>query len=191
MSDAAQIAAGLRSLAAVANDLASHTDALDPIVSEMRKCLASGGTLFFAGNGGSAADAQHIAAEYVVRYRRGAQPALRAIALTTDASILTASANDFGYEEVFARQIEALGRPGDVLIVHSTSGDSANCVAAVERARALGITTIGFLGGSGGQLAGLVDHAFVVADQQVNHVQEMHLAVQHQIVAILSTERGG
>ncbi len=191
MSDSAQVARGLRSLAVVANTLASHTDGLDPIVGAMRKCLVGGGTLFFAGNGGSAADAQHIAAEYVVRYRPGAQPALRAIALTTDASILTAAANDFGYEQVFARQIEALGRAGDVLIVHSTSGDSANCVAAVDRARTLGITTIGFLGGTGGTLASLVDHAFVVPEQQVNHVQEMHLAVQHQIVAILSAERGG
>ncbi len=191
MSDSARIAAGLRSLAVVANNVAANTGALDPIVGAMRKCLVGGGTLFFAGNGGSAADAQHIAAEYVVRYRRGAQPALRAIALTTDASILTASANDFGYDQVFARQIEALGRVGDVLIVHSTSGDSANCVAAVDRARTLGITTIGFLGGTGGTLTALVDHAFVVPDQQVNHVQELHLAVQHQIVAILSEERGG
>ncbi len=191
MSDSARIAAGLRSLAVVANNVAANTGALDPIVGAMRKCLVGGGTLFFAGNGGSAADAQHIAAEYVVRYRRGAQPALRAIALTTDASILTASANDYGYDQVFARQIEALGRVGDVLIVHSTSGDSANCVAAVDRARTLGITTIGFLGGTGGTLASLVDHAFVVPEQQVNHVQEMHLAVQHQIVAILSAERGG
>jgi D-sedoheptulose 7-phosphate isomerase len=190
MSDASQIAAGLRSLASVANDLASQVAALDPIVAVMRQCLARGGTLFFAGNGGSAADAQHIAAEYVVRYRRGPQPALRAIALTTDASILTAAANDFGYEQVFARQLAALGRTGDVLIVHSTSGDSANCVVAVEHARSHGITTIGFLGGSGGALASLVDHAFIVRDARVNHVQELHLAVQHQIVAILSAEHG-
>lgn len=188
MTDAARIAVGLRSLAALASDVGSRAEVLDPIVGAMRQCLARGGTLFFAGNGGSAADAQHIAAEYVVRYRRGPQPALRAIALTTDASILTAAANDFGYEQVFARQLAALGRAGDVLIVHSTSGDSANCVVAVEYARTLGITTIGFLGGAGGKLAGLVDHPFVVPSELVNHVQEIHLAVQHQIVAILSGE---
>jgi len=190
VSDVTQVAAGLRSLAAVASDLASHVDAVGPIVGVMRECLARGGTLFFAGNGGSAADAQHIAAEYVVRYRRGSQPALRAIALTTDASILTAAANDFGYDQVFARQLDALGRAGDVLIVHSTSGDSPNCLAAVERAHALGITAIGFLGGSGGKLAGTVDHAFIVRDERVNHIQELHLVVQHQIVAILSAEHG-
>lgn len=191
MTDASQIATGLRALASIASDAAARADALDPIVRAMRRCLADGGTLFFAGNGGSAADAQHIAAEYVVRYRRGPQPALRAIALTTDGSILTAAANDFGYEQVFARQIAALGRRGDVLVIQSTSGESANCVIAVEQARALGMTTIGFLGGTGGTLAGRVDHAFVVRDDRVNHVQEVHLAVQHQIVAILSGERGG
>jgi D-sedoheptulose 7-phosphate isomerase len=191
MSDADRIAAGLRSLAAMADQAASATEALDPIVTVMRTCLAAGGTLFFAGNGGSASDAQHLAAEYVVRYRKGNQRPLRAVALTTDTSILTAAANDFGYDQVFARQLEALSRPGDVLIVHSTSGDSPNCVVAVTRARALGVTTIGFLGGSGGALATLVDHPFVVRDGRVNHVQEIHLAVQHQIVGILAGEHGG
>ena len=190
MSDATRIAAGLRSLATMAEQAAAGTAALDPIVAAMRKCLAGGGTLFFAGNGGSAADAQHLASEYVVRYRRGNQRALRAIALTTDTSVLTAAANDFGYDQVFARQLEALGRPGDVLIVHSTSGDSPNCVVAVARARALGVTTIGFLGGSGGTLAALVDHPFVVRDDRTNHIQEIHLAVQHQIAAILAAENG-
>ena len=191
MSDATRIAAGLRSLAAVAEAAASAAEACDPIVAVMRTCLARGGTLFFAGNGGSAADAQHLASEYVVRYRQGGQRALRAIALTTDASILTSAANDFGYDQVFARQLEALSRPGDVLIVHSTSGSSPNCVVAVTRARALGVTTIGFLGGSGGALAALVDHSFVVRDAPVNHVQEIHLAVQHQIAAILTGEHEG
>lgn len=191
MSDAPRIAAGLRSLALVADATAATAARLDPIVALMRKCLGAGGTLFFAGNGGSAADAQHIASEYVVRYRRGNQRALRAIALTTDTSALTAASNDFGYDQVFARQLEALSRPGDVLIVHSTSGDSPNCVAAVARARTLGVTTIGFLGGSGGALAATVDHAFVVEDERVNHIQEIHLAVQHQIAAILAEENGG
>lgn len=191
MSDADRIAAGLRALATVASATASATGALEPIVAVMRGCLAGGGTLFFAGNGGSAADAQHVASEYVVRYRRGNQRALRAIALTTDTSALTAASNDFGFEFVFARQLEALARPGDVLIVHTTSGTSRNCVVAVERAREIGVTTIGFLGGDGGVLAAIVDHAFIVADDRVNHIQEIHLAVQHQIAAILAGEHGG
>lgn len=191
MTDAERIAAGLRSLAGIAEATASAADALDPIVAAMRSCLAGGGTLFFAGNGGSAADAQHLASEYVVRYRKGAQRALRAIALTTDTSALTAAANDFGFDQVFARQLDALSRPGDVLIVHSTSGDSPNCTRAVARAAELGVITIGFLGGSGGALAALVDHAFIVRDARVNHIQEIHLAVQHQIAAILTGEHGG
>ncbi|MGH7582353.1 MAG: D-sedoheptulose-7-phosphate isomerase [Gemmatimonadales bacterium] len=191
MSDSARIQSGLERLAALAAAVARDAAALEPIVAAMRDCLARGGTLFFAGNGGSAADAQHLAAEYVVRYRRSAQPPLRAIALTTDTSALTAAANDFGYREVFARQLRALARPGDLLVVHSTSGDSANCVAAVHAARELGVTSVGFLGGSGGALASIVDHRFVVADDGVNHVQELHLAVQHQIAAILTGEFGG
>ena len=188
VTDGSRIAEGLRALGTLAGKEAARAESLSPIVAAMRRCLAGGGTLFFAGNGGSAADAQHVAAEYVVRYRRGPQRALRAVALTTDTSILTAAANDFGYAQVFARQLAALGRQGDLLIVHSSSGDSANCVAAVEQARALGMTTIGFLGGGGGALTTLVDHAFVVGDERVNHVQEIHLAVQHQIAAILGAE---
>jgi D-sedoheptulose 7-phosphate isomerase len=191
MSDSARIANGLRTLAAAAEHAASAAGALDPIVAVMRRCVADGGTLFFAGNGGSAADAQHVATEYVVRYQKGSQRALRAVALTTNTSLLTAAANDFGFDQVFARQLDALSRPGDVLIVHSTSGDSPNCVTAVKRARELEVTTIGFLGGSGGALAALVDHPFVVRDDRTNHVQEIHLAVQHQICAILAEEHGG
>src|SRR5690606_1687986 len=125
-----------------------------------------------------AADAQHLATEYVVRYSAGQRGALRAIALTTDTSLLTAASNDFGFEQVFARQLEALARPGDTLVVHSTSGNSRNLVVAVERAREMGVVTIAMLGGDGGQLRPLVDHAFVVAATRVDHVHEPHLAVQ-------------
>ncbi|MGH7594463.1 MAG: D-sedoheptulose-7-phosphate isomerase [Gemmatimonadales bacterium] len=191
MSDATRIASGLRALASLAEQVASVPDALDEIVAVMRACLARGGTLFFAGNGGSAADAQHLAAEYVVRYRMSQQRPLRAIALTTDTSALTAAANDFGYQHVFARQLTALARSGDVLLLHSTSGNSPNCLLAAAAARHLGVTTIAFLGGDGGELAGHVDHVFVIRDQRVNHVQELHLAIQHQITAILTSEHGG
>lgn len=191
MNDANRIAEGLRALAGLAESVAARPGALDAIVGAMRRCLGDGGTLFFAGNGGSAADAQHLAAEYVVRYRASAQRPLRAVALTTDTSALTAAANDFGYDQVFARQIEALGRPGDVLILHSTSGRSRNCVVAAETAGARGLVTVALLGGDGGELARCVDHAFVVPDMRVNHVQELHLAIQHQITAILVAEHGG
>jgi D-sedoheptulose 7-phosphate isomerase len=191
MTDASRIALGLQSLAALAEKVAAAPEALDAIVGAMRTCLADGGTLFFAGNGGSAADAQHLAAEYVVRYRKGGQRPLRAMALTTDTSALTAAANDFGYQHVFARQLQALARPGDVLILHSTSGSSPSCVVAAETARAIGVITIAFLGGTGGDLRDNVDYPFVIHDDRVNHVQELHLAIQHQITAILTAEHGG
>jgi D-sedoheptulose 7-phosphate isomerase len=190
MTDAAAIGAGLRALSSVAAATAERAGELAPIVTAMRDCLRRDGTLFFAGNGGSAADAQHLATEYMVRYHAHQPRALRAIALTTDSSALTAAANDFGFEQVFARQLEALARPGDLLVLHSTSGNSPNCLRAAERARALGVTTVALVGGDGGALAPLVDHCFAVADTRVNHVQEIHLAIQHQIAGILTAEFG-
>jgi D-sedoheptulose 7-phosphate isomerase len=190
MTDRESIAKGLEELSALASRTASSLDPLDAIVAAMRACLASGGTLFFAGNGGSAADAQHLATEYVVRYHSSQNKPVRALALTTDSSTLTAAGNDFGFEEIFARQLQALGRPGDLLIVHSTSGSSVNLVRAVERASSMGVGTIGMLGADGGVLLPLVDHAFVVDDNRVNHVQEIHLALQHQIAGLLTTEFG-
>lgn len=190
MSDADSIARGLRALAAAASAAADQAEQVTPVVAAMRTCLAAGGTLFFAGNGGSAADAQHIAAEYVVRYHATQRRPLRAIALTTDSSVLTAAGNDFGFEQVFARQLAALARPGDLLVIHSTSGNSDNCVAAVEQARALGVASVGFLGQGGGKLRSLVDHAVVVNSDRVNHIQEIHLAIQHQIASILTAEFG-
>src|SRR5690606_38064056 len=147
-----RIRAGLDALAEAAGRTAARSELLEPIVAAMRDCLAGGGTIFFAGNGGSAADAQHIATGYVVRYSADQRRPLRAIALTTDSSALTAAGNDFGFQEIFARQLEALARPGDLLMVHSTSGNSTNLVEAVERARTLGVTTAALLGGDGGAL---------------------------------------
>lgn len=191
MSDRERIAAVLRDLADVAARTADALDGIAPLVQAMRTALAGGGKLMFAGNGGSAADAQHIAAEYVVRLRAGRQRGLPAIALTTDTSILTAAGNDFGFEQIFARQLEALARPGDVLVLHSTSGNSPNLLAAASRARELGVVTVALLGGRGGLLAALVDHAWVVPDERVSHVQEMHLAIQHAMAEILVGEFGG
>jgi len=141
-------------------------------------CLQAGGTLLLAGNGGSAADAQHIAAEFVGRFRRE-RAALPAIALTTNTSILTALGNDYSFDIVFARQVEALGRKGDVLWLFSTSGNSTNVRVAAEAARQRGIKTIGFTGGDGGQLAKAVDIALVVPDTMTGRIQEGHLLAYH------------
>jgi D-sedoheptulose 7-phosphate isomerase len=134
----------------------------------------------FCGNGGSAADAQHLATEYVVRFRHDRRP-LAALALTTDTSLLTAAANDLGFEQVFARQVAALAAPGDVLILHSTSGVSANLLAAARTARERGITTIALLARGGGPLAKMVDHPFVLPTDDSAHAQELHLAIGHAI----------
>ena len=144
----------------------------------LAKRLLAGQRILLCGNGGSAADAQHIAAELVCRFetvRRG----LPAIALTTDSSALTAIANDFGFEHLFARQVEALGREGDILIAISTSGNSRNIVAAAEAARRLGLIRIGLLGGDGGLLRKQVDHALVVPSAVTARVQECHILVGH------------
>jgi D-sedoheptulose 7-phosphate isomerase len=152
--------------------------------------LRKGGTLFFCGNGGSAADAQHLAAEYVVRYAADRRP-LAALALTTDCSILTASGNDLGFEQIFARQIEALCQPDDLLILHSTSGQSPNLLAAARAARQVGVPTVAFLGKGGGLLAGLVDEALIVPSTRTSHVQLIHLALQHLIVESVERELFG
>lgn len=190
MTESERLARGLTDLAAASERVAQRAGELLPILTAMRTALASGGTLFFAGNGGSAADAQHIAAEYVVRFTSRQRRALRAVALTTDSSILTAVANDLGAEELFARQLEALGRPGDVLVVHSTSGTSANILRAVTVAHDLGLITVALLGADGGEVRSRVDHAFVVEGASVARTQELHLAIQHEIAAILTAELG-
>lgn len=140
--------------------------------------LGAGGKILICGNGGSAADAQHIAAELVGRFghtRRG----LPAIALTTDSSALTSIGNDFGFEAVFARQVEALARPGDVLIGISTSGNSRNVIAAVQVARAQGVTTLGLLGGNGGALKDMLDHTLIAPAPDTPRIQECHILVGH------------
>jgi D-sedoheptulose 7-phosphate isomerase len=150
--------------------------------------LRAGGTLFFAGNGGSAADAQHLATEYVVRYSADRRP-LSAVALTTDSSILTAAANDIGFEQIFARQVDALGREGDLLVLHSTSGRSPNLLAAARAARARGMGTVAFLGRAGG-LAELVDEAVLLDTPNAGQVQVLHLALEHLIVELVERELG-
>jgi D-sedoheptulose 7-phosphate isomerase len=154
------------------------------------RTLEAGNKLLFCGNGGSAADAQHLATEYVVRFRRTRRP-FAALALTTDSSVLTAAANDLGFAHVFARQIEALGRAGDLLFLHTTSGESANLVEAAAAARAHGIVTVGMLARGGGRLRVLVDHAVIIPTDDSAHAQELHLALGHAICDIVDARLGG
>lgn len=148
------------------------------------EALRAGGKLLICGNGGSAADAQHIAAELTGRFKVN-RPALAAIALTTDSSALTAIANDFGYDVVFSRQVEALGRQGDVLLAISTSGTSRNVVLAAERARAQGMTVIGLTGPSGGSLATLSQVAICVPGHSTDRIQELHITVGHILCGLV------
>jgi D-sedoheptulose 7-phosphate isomerase len=154
-----------------------------PFGDALSLCEASvrgGGKLLLFGNGGSAADAQHIAAELVIRYKAD-RPAIAAIALTTDSSTLTAGANDLGYDTIFARQIEALGRPGDVAIGISTSGKSPNVIAALRVARAQGLKTLGFSAGSGAEMPKLCDSLLLVPSAVTARIQEMHIFLGHML----------
>ena len=181
MTPAEQARAGLTALAALATRVgAEQAEAIAAIADTYVAALRTGGTLFFAGNGGGAADAQHLATEYVVRYQSN-RPALRAVALTTDSSLLTACANDMGFEEVFARQVEALARAGDVLSLHSTSGESPNVIRAAQAAKTRGVTVVGFVGHAGGRLKDLSDVVLIVPSDDTPRIQEIHLAIEHVI----------
>ena len=184
---AATVRAGLEALARSALDSAALAEQVASVARRYGEALRSGRTLFFCGNGGSAADAQHIATEYVVRYAATRRP-LAAVALTTDSSLLTAAANDLGFERVFARQIEALCRPGDLLVLHSTSGESPNLLAAARTARERSVVTVAFLGRGGGALAALVDEAIVVPSDDSGRIQVIHLALEHLIVELVEAE---
>ena len=171
-----------RSLAALqraAQDAALLATA-SAIAAAVIAALRAGNKLLIIGNGGSAADAQHIAAEIVGRYKQD-RPAYAAIALTTDTSVLTAVANDYGFEQVFARQVEGLGQRGDVLLALSTSGRSPNILAALRSARQRGLVTVGFTGSKGETLRSLCDHLLVAPSDDTPVVQQIHLAVAHGI----------
>ena len=151
--------------------------------------LVSGGKLIFFGNGGSAADAQHLAAELCVRYR-AERKALPAIALSADGVLLTAAANDLGFEQIFARQMEALGRPGDLAIALSTSGRSPNVIAGLRAARSAGLSTAALGGGQGGMLPVLADPVLLVPAEETSRIQEMHITLGHMLCAALESELG-
>ena len=160
----------------------SALEPLFPVVAQignsMINCLAHGGCVMWAGNGGSAADSQHLASELVGRFERE-RKGIAAIALTTDTSALTSIGNDFGFESIFARQVEAVGRPGDLLIGITTSGASPNILRAVEVARDRGMTTIGLTGRSGGNLKDIADVCLVVPSESTARIQEAHIFIGH------------
>lgn len=177
----APLLGALRELAETAERTAAqleHDIAL--ALGMVQRTVAGGGTLFFCGNGGSAADAQHMATEYVVRYMRNRR-AYPAIALTTDSSLLTATGNDFGFDHIFERQIEALGKAGDLLIIHSTSGNSPNVLLAADAARAKGIPVLALSAKDGGALKSRADLCIVVPTSRTDRAQEIHLCIQHAI----------
>lgn len=180
----------LEELAALAHRCAGElAPAIDELAERVRATLAVGGKLMFCGNGGSAADAQHLAAEYVVQFGRLRAP-LAAIALTTDSSILTAAGNDLGFNEIFARQVAALGREGDLLILHSTSGESENLLRAVEVAQEMGIETAAMVAGDGGRLGKVADLTLIVPTEVTARAQELQLAIGHIVCDIIDAEGG-
>jgi D-sedoheptulose 7-phosphate isomerase len=181
--------AHLEELAALASRCAAELEApVREYASLVRKTLSEGGTVYFAGNGGSAAHAQHIATEYVVRYRAARRRAASAVALSTDSSLLTAAANDLGFEEVFARQVEAHGRQGDLLVLISTSGASANLLRAAQAATRAGMKMVGLLASGGGPLATVVDVAVIVPTTDTALAQEVQLAIDHHVCSIIEAE---
>ena len=182
-------------------ELAQHAEVVrrvseelvDPIAELADRVLATfraGGKVLFCGNGGSAADAQHLAAEYLVRFARERRP-LPALALTTDTSVLTAAANDDGFESVFARQVRALGRPGDLLVLHSTSGSSPNLLAAADAAREVGVDTAALLARGGGALRERVGLAVVVPTDSTARAQELHLTIGHVVCELVERAIAG
>ena len=176
------------------HDVARRTEAAlgTAFSSLVQACVGSlrhGGKLMFFGNGGSAADAQHLATELTIRYKTD-RAALAALALTTDTSALTAAGNDLGFERIFARQIEALGKPGDVAIAISTSGKSPNVTAALKQAKAMGIVTAALTGKDGGDLPGLAEHVLLVPSGTTARIQEMHITLGQMLCGAIEIELG-
>jgi D-sedoheptulose 7-phosphate isomerase len=176
------------------NDVARRTEAALPdsfakLVQACATSIRGGGKLMLFGNGGSAADAQHLATELTVRYKRD-RAAIAAIALTTDSSALTAAGNDLGFERIFARQIEALGRKGDVALAISTSGKSANVIAGLKQAKAMGLVTAAFGGNDGGAMPAHADHILLVPSATTARIQEMHILLGQMLCAALEIELG-
>lgn len=163
---------------------ASLSHQIGEVASRLASALTAGGKAIFCGNGGSAADSQHLATELVVRLSgKVDRKALAAISLTTNSSVLTACANDYGFDRIFARQLEAIGQKEDILFAISTSGSSRNVIEAVTVARNTGMATVGLLGCGGGQLLAMVDHPLVIPSDDVQRIQECHITIGHIIIA--------
>ena len=172
------IVAECRQAALAFQELETVAEAIEAACVVCIRAIQQGRTLYFCGNGGSAADAQHFAAELVGRYHKE-RLAFRAVALTVDSSVLTSVGNDYGFEEVFSRQVEGFVREGDVLVAISTSGDSVNILRAIEVAKKLGARTIGLTGRDGGKMMHLCDVVICAPDRDVPHIQELHTAIGH------------
>jgi D-sedoheptulose 7-phosphate isomerase len=166
---------------------AEHAADVERAAKALAECFGAGGKLLLFGNGGSAADAQHIAGEFINRFLPQDRRALPAIALSTDGGVLTCIANDTGFENVFARQVEAIGTRGDVCLAITTSGNSPNIVAAIERARAKGMKVIGLLGRDGGRCAPLCDLALIVGSDDTQRIQETHNLIGHVVCELVET----
>lgn len=165
---------------------------IEQAVLMLSSVLDQGGKILFCGNGGSAADAQHLAAEFVIRLSHDFErPALPAIALTTDTSVLTAGSNDLGYEQVFARQVEALGNKNDVLIGITTSGNSGNIIRALIKAKEMGMHTIALLGNDGGRCKDIAGLSIIVPSVNTQYIQEAHIAIGHILVELTEKELFG
>lgn len=164
----------------------AQLEILGKMAEAMAETLRSGHKILLCGNGGSAADSQHIAAEFVGRFKRERR-SLPALALTTDTSILTAIGNDYAYEQIFSRQVEGLGEKGDLLIALSTSGNSKNVLEAVKTAKAKGITSVGFTGNRGGALKDIADLCFLAQSSETPHIQEVHITALHALSEVTET----
>ncbi len=193
MTEPGSFASRMADLAAAAEAAGALGPSVDRYVDRVLVTLRRGGKLLLCGNGGSAATAEHVAAEYVVRFRRERR-AFAAVALTSGSVVLTAASNDLGYAEALARAVRALARPEDLLILHSTSGDSPNLLRAAEEANAMGVATVGVLARGGGRLASRVDLALVLPAEETALAQELQLALEHAVVdrveAALAGEAG-
>lgn len=177
------IADNFKTLAAMAGEI-------EQVARVCADTLKAGNKIMFCGNGGSAADSQHLAAELVGRYKLN-RPAMNALALTVDTSILTAVGNDYGYETVFSRQLQGLGRSGDLLVGLSTSGNSQNIVLAMELARRMGVRTVALTGQGGGEMKTVADFCIAVPSDATNNIQEMHIAVGHLVCELVEQEMYG
>ncbi len=164
-----------------------HADRIAQVAQLIGRAFREGRKVLLFGNGGSSTDASHLAAEFVGRYHRDRAP-LPAIALATDMAAVTCIANDYAYDEIFARQVRAHGQKGDIAIAISTSGNSSNVLKGVQAAREAGLTTVGWTGGTGGKLAGLVDYAFVVPSTVTARIQESHITLGHVLCELIEDQ---